>query len=122
MAKNLEKEFVTYEQALALQELGFDEECMADCMGFACDFKDGEYITTHEQIFYPNDSITPNDLEEELELHCVHICGIPLKQQVFRWLSLRLNDKDIMIPVDYEAQDKLIDVLIDKLKTKHLLL
>lgn len=81
----MEKEFVSYEQAVALKELGFDEDCMANCIGFAYDFKDGEYITSHKQIFYPNDSNTPDDLSEELDRYCVHICGIPLKQQVFRW-------------------------------------
>jgi hypothetical protein len=52
----MEKEFVTYEQALALKELGFDEKCIA----------------THGYIdLYIN--------EEDGHLPA------PLKQQVFRW-------------------------------------
>lgn len=96
----MEKEFVSYEQAVALKELGFNEMCFG---------------------FYGSPVL-------EL-MHCKNsepwmgngVVAAPLKSQVFRWLSLQLNDKDIMIPVDYDAQNKLIDVLIGKLKTKHLL-
>jgi hypothetical protein len=86
MAKTMNKEFVTYEQALALEELGFDEQCMADCMGYGNgDIENGTYKIEHTQIFYPNDWITSDDVAENLNLHCFHICGIPLKQQVLRW-------------------------------------
>jgi hypothetical protein len=82
----MEKEFVTYEQALALEELGFDEECMAHCMGYGKgEIENGTYKIEHTQIFYPNDWITPDDVAENLNLHCFHMCKIPLKQQVFRW-------------------------------------
>jgi hypothetical protein len=86
MAKNLEKEFVTYEQAVVLKELGFKEECMANCMGYGKgEIENGTYKIEHTQIFYPNDWITSDDVAENLNLHCFHMCKIPLKQQVFRW-------------------------------------
>ena len=64
MKNNLEKEFVTYEQALALHELGFDEMCFG---------------------FYSSPIL-------EL-MHCKNsepwmgngVVSAPLKQQVFRW-------------------------------------
>lgn len=49
-------------------------------------------------------------------------CTAPLKQQVFRWLSIQLDMPDLMIPVDDLAQNMLIDKLILELKSKHLLL
>jgi hypothetical protein len=60
----MDKEFVTYEQALALKELGFDEMCFG---------------------FYSNPKV-------EL-MHCRNrepwmgnaVVAAPLKQQVFRW-------------------------------------
>ena len=59
----MNKEFATYEQSLALKELGFDEPC------FAIDNGDNklfysEFKSTH--VYYKNN-------------------GLILKQQVFRW-------------------------------------
>ena len=54
----MEEEFVTYEQALALKELGFDEKC----------FK--TYNEDKELIFYCTGK---------------YYYPAPLKQQVFRW-------------------------------------
>ena len=99
----MEKEFVSYEQAVALKELGI-------YISPPCYSVYRKYNNINAVLLVRAESMETIDLVA------------PLKQQVFRWLSLQLNDKDIMIPVDYEAQDKLIDVLIDKLKTKHLLL
>jgi hypothetical protein len=65
MAKTMNKEFVTYEQALALKELGFDEPCLASyetAFGRDIDFELG-YI-----IDGPKNYVLS-----------------PLKQQVFRW-------------------------------------
>jgi hypothetical protein len=59
MEKNLEKEFCSYEQALALKELGFDEKCLAN------------YLFNKE-------------LEISFYRHGMDIPA-PLKQQVFRW-------------------------------------
>jgi hypothetical protein len=57
----MNKEFIPYEQALELKELGFDEECLK------------------KQYHHENDLVNvhfPNDLD----------CQIPLYQQAFRWL------------------------------------
>jgi len=57
----MEKEFVTYEQALALKELGFDEECL-------------KYYSEEYGIFVVSDYYDGG-----------HFVLAPLKQQVFRW-------------------------------------
>jgi len=60
----MEKEFVTYEQALALKELGFDEPCF------------GFYSVLYDLM------ITQTNSRKSLfESECL----APLKQQVFRW-------------------------------------
>jgi hypothetical protein len=66
----MEKEFVPYEQALALKELGFDEPCIAFYNGKFLDYKiqGGDicspYLSTENKGECPN---------------------APLYQQVFRW-------------------------------------
>ena len=62
----MEKEFVTYEQALALKELGFDEECFA--------FYNGKFLDSTDYNF-------DDDTSKDIGL-CIKV---PLNQQVFRW-------------------------------------
>ena len=68
------KEFVTYEQALALKEIGFDEPCLG--------FYDGKGT---KQVYYNNlrngtGDFAPFVNNERLSWFCA-----PLKQQVFRF-------------------------------------
>ena len=65
----MEKEFIPYEQALALKELGFDEPCF------------GVYITS--QLFVTSD-IVYNSKD-------IPICKAPLYQQAFRWFSKKYD-------------------------------
>jgi hypothetical protein len=62
----MKKEFVSYEQALALKELGFDEKCAANYY---------EKLFYYETTFH-HPATMPNSPES---------CLAPLKQQVFRW-------------------------------------
>jgi hypothetical protein len=68
----MEKEFVSYEQAVALKELGFDEICLANYWKkiFYCK------VTFHQPATIPN---SPES------------CLVPLKQQVFRWFRENYN-------------------------------
>jgi hypothetical protein len=66
MAKTMDKEFVTYEQSLALKELGFDEDCLA--------FYNGKFLDSSDYNF-------DNGTSKDIGL-CVKA---PLKQQVFRF-------------------------------------
>jgi hypothetical protein len=56
----MEKEFVSYEQAVALKELGYNEECLATYVGEVLD-------------------LTLQTLNDD------YFTVAPLKQQVFRW-------------------------------------
>jgi hypothetical protein len=77
----MEKEFVTYDQALALKELGFNEPCFAyysinnieNKLFYDIDSDDGELTALNQNQFYHN------NLSE------VGRISSPLKQQVFRW-------------------------------------
>jgi hypothetical protein len=65
----MEKEFIPYEQALALKELGFDEECLA-----IHSFVDGELNFMYVNTFHSNDDVNEKS------------AASPLYQQAFRWL------------------------------------
>jgi hypothetical protein len=66
----MEKEFIPYEQALALKELGFDEPCIAFYNGKFLDFK------------IQGGDICPPYLSTENRGECPNA---PLYQQAFRW-------------------------------------
>mgnify|MGYP003631835079 CR=1 FL=1 len=63
----MSKEFVPYEEALALKELGFDEYCLADYRQW--DGR-GEYLHLNEDYS---------------QTHYTVECKAPLYQQAFRW-------------------------------------
>lgn len=82
----MKNEFISYEQAVALKELGFDEPCFGNYE----DGKDSFYL--FEQNFKEN---TNSYYDEEV--------SAPLKQQVFRffrekyglysWITMELGNK-----------------------------
>ena len=76
----MKKEFVPYEQALALKELGFDFED-DDTLGFYS-IKYG--VTIHQQLT-KNDGYNP----------------AILYQQAFRWFREKYNLKGFVSPVEY---------------------
>lgn len=77
----MEKEFVSYELAIRLKELGFDEPCFGyygvnnieSKLFFDIDPDDGELTSLNQNQFYHN------NLSE------VGRISAPLKQQTFRW-------------------------------------
>ena len=64
---SIEKEFIPYEQALALKELGFDEPCFMTYLNGKLD----------KEIFLFNHSIRSHSTQE--------FVSAPLYQQAFRW-------------------------------------
>jgi len=76
------KEFVTYEQAVALKELGFDEECF------------GYYVITTLLI-------TTDNVYNSKE---IPVIKAPLKQQVFRWFREKYNQNSF---IELVYQDRL---------------
>jgi hypothetical protein len=80
----MEKEFIPYEQALALKELGFDEECF-----WWYDFqkqlrKDIRGFNTNSKYFIGGSG-----------------CSAPLYQQCFRWFREKYNLKGHVEAVEY---------------------
>ena len=69
----MEKEFVPYEQALVLKELGFDEKCLS----------------------YP---ISSTDASGRT---WTSVLVTPLYQQAFRWFREKYNLKGFISPVEY---------------------
>ena len=65
----MNKEFIPYEQALELKELGFDEPCF------------GFYIAN--QLFVTSDTVYNSS--------DIPVCKAPLYQQAFRWFKEKYN-------------------------------
>lgn len=108
----MKKHFANYNQSLALKELGFDEPCFAG-------YRDSEWIGTdgpnsryfHAQLF------SNHQFDEDQKEYC----SAPLKSQVFEWLYQKLGIEKGVMPLDIESQDLLLEELIDKVSSKHLL-
>jgi hypothetical protein len=79
----MNKEFIPYEQALALKELGFDEPC----------------------LMYWNDfgktSINRFQLLNKIDEWCQDYIEAPLYQQAFRWFREKYNLKGHVEAVEY---------------------
>jgi len=80
----IENEFIPYEQALALKELGFDEHCFAH-------YCNGDLITktailkSSTMLYYQQNNINPNNQYKHQN------CTAPLYQQAFRWFREEYN-------------------------------
>ena len=68
----MNKEFIPYEQALVLKELGFDEPCFG--------------LYHNDKTFYPTQC-------KSHEQYHGQICSAPLYQQAFRWFRKKYNLK-----------------------------
>jgi len=79
------KEFIPYQQALDLKELGFDEPCLAQYRKYDV----GE--ATLDIGFSKNEIISKFD-------NLVLFCSAPLYQQAFRWFREKHNLYAIIIP------------------------
>jgi len=78
----MNKEFVTYEQALALKELGFDEPCWAWWHIEDCDTR-----------FCYSEQRSPIINSRETE-----IVGLPTFSQAFRWFREKHKLESIVVP------------------------
>jgi hypothetical protein len=93
------KEFISYEQALELKDLGFDEPCLA--------FYNGKFL---ESTDYDFDNGTSKD---------IGLCIVaPLYQQAFRWLHEQLDMKGVMPTTDLEYRSQMLNNLIKMLSSK----
>jgi hypothetical protein len=72
----MEKQFCTYEIALKLKELGFNENCIA--------------------TFGENQVFDLQDFEQNYDTFPSHIIAAPLWQQVIDWFRDKLNIKIVL--------------------------
>jgi hypothetical protein len=111
----MEKEFVTYEQALAVKELGFNEKCLT-------------YYYNEILVFTPIPSLNTNSFWVGKDNNFI---TVPLKQQVFRWFrekygldgfvfnsgdnkySFNISDNYFLNTTYEEAENACIDKLIE---------
>jgi len=96
----MEKEFVPYELALELKELGFDEPCF----GF-CQYKNGKikHITTEEGNYNNRFHKSTSDF---------FWVSAPLYQQAFRWFREKYNIEHNNSPAKKFKQDKSREISI----------
>ena len=89
MEKGMDKEFVTYQQAVELKELGFNEDCMARwAIDYPLkDFDTGAIVQRINKITIPHPIVSESDvdLENKLSKDRQYYALAPFKQQVFRW-------------------------------------
>jgi hypothetical protein len=89
------KEFIPYEQALDLKELGFDEPCFAH-------YCEGDLITktailkSSTMLYYQQNNINPNNQYKHKN------CTAPLYQQAFRWFREKYN---LQVYIDFYHKD-----------------
>ena len=102
----IENEFIPYEQALALKELGFDEPCLKG------------YTEKYKMLISFSNTYTNTSVKNTLPTKPF---TAPLYQQVFRWLYQKLDIEKGVMPLDTESQQLLLKELIDKVSSKHLL-
>jgi hypothetical protein len=72
----MEKEFIPYEQALALKELGFDEPCF------------GYYVGKDKEVYMSNETLSA-PFQFRLESKTTFVA--PTYQQAFRWFREKYN-------------------------------
>ena len=90
----MEKEFIPYEQALALKEIDFDGPCF------------GEYHNTKIKGYEDKNWLVTNEYYED-SMRATFMCLAPLYQQAFRWFREKYGFVIRYIPheiVDNEGQ------------------
>jgi hypothetical protein len=122
----MKKEFIPYEQALALKELGFDEPCF------------GTYLSSFQSDWKVYELILEMGMNEEFEDNrnvylLERACSAPTFSQAFRWFREKYNlvheiswskykgglnfDYDVfslVLPTDDELGDEDDDIASDK--------
>ena len=77
----MKEQFVTYEIALALKELGFDEECFAI-------FYQEKFMNGHIEPYVWN---LVNSIKTNSDCNSIDIVTAPLWQQVIDWFRIKYN-------------------------------
>lgn len=87
----MKKEFVPYEQALALKELGFDEPCFANMFDYSKSHMNTD-VPNRIRFYNVEFSKDFNKHYEPIQLIDTDIfVSIPLYQQAFKWFREKYN-------------------------------
>jgi hypothetical protein len=97
------KEFIPYEQALELKELGFDEPCLA-------------YYNINDELTFT--IIVSQNTNSFWLANPNNIISAPLYQQAFRWLHEQLDMKGVMPTTDLDYRLQMLNNLIKMLSSK----
>jgi hypothetical protein len=96
----MKKEFVPYEIALELKQLGFDEPCCANMFDYTKPHINTD-VPNRIMYFMPNYSENFNkEYDFGVVGHKDIFVSIPLSQQAFRWLYKKTNKWIVPIPND----------------------
>ncbi len=90
----MDKEFIPYEHALVLKELGFDEQCMRYYSS-----KNGGLLVLPQRI-----STMHNTKNSSVEKE--YYCSAPLYQQAFRWFREKHNLDVTFRKMDYGTESQ----------------
>lgn len=101
----MNKEFVPYQEALALKELGFDEPCLG--------FYDGKGST---QLYFNHKRDASGDFIPFVKSERLTWFGTPTYSQAFRWLFQKLGIEKGVMPLDIESQQLSLKELIEIVK------
>ena len=93
----MEKEFVTYEIALELKQLGFDEPCFATWSGFD---ENNFSVTDTVRLFSSKFSIDGTQSNTLYINPTDNRVSAPLWQQAFRWFREKYNLWNMIYPRD----------------------
>lgn len=96
----MENEFVPYEQALALKELGFDENCF------------GFFWVTENHTSFLHIEFMIGKMNRLNKLNILR----PTFSQAFRWLYQKLDIEKGLMPLDTKPQQLLLKELIEIVK------
>ena len=111
------KEFVPYDESLALKELGFNEKCLAGFYTYV-----DENLVLDKYDYRGKFNINYSDEDDYIiNTDKTYYISAPLYQQAFRWLYQKLDIEKGVMPLDIESQQLLLKELIDKVSSKHLL-
>ena len=93
----IEKEFIPYEQALALKELGFDEPCFGWFRSTLTPSNFTEFFleTEFDMNESPSDWVNSNFLDKA--------CSAPLYQQAFRWFREKYGLHSTITSISQES-------------------
>jgi hypothetical protein len=96
----MEKEFIPYEQALALKELGFDEDCVA---AYKTNYCAGDLSWGGVNGFVP---FYKEQVIKQNESKWVKVIQAPLYQQCFRWFREKYSLDVTFRKMDYGPESQ----------------